>query len=49
MFGGPEKEHDNCKDGRFVAGIRTDDFGMQVGSVSACVKLLHKVRNSLLL
>ena len=49
MFGGSEKDYEKCKEGLFVAGIRTDDFGMQVGSVSACVKVLHEVRNSLLL
>jgi len=31
-----------------VAGIRTSDFGMSVGSVSACVRLLLEVKNSLL-
>jgi hypothetical protein len=31
-----------------AAGIRFGDFGMQVVSVSACVKLLREVRNSLL-
>jgi len=49
MFGEPEKDHGNCKHGRFVGGIRAGDFGVQVGSVSACIKLLHEVRNSLLL
>jgi hypothetical protein len=49
MFGGPEKDHDNCKHGLFLGGIRTGDFGMQVGNFGACIKLLHEVKNSLLL
>jgi hypothetical protein len=48
MFGGTEEEHENFQDGRFGCGIRNGDFGMQVGGVSACVSLLHEVRNSLL-
>ena len=49
MCGGPGKDHDNYKHGLFVGGIRADDFRMQVRSVSACIKLLHEVKNSLLL
>lgn len=42
------EDHDNCQDGQLGGGIRNGDFRMQVGSVSACVKLLREVRNSLL-
>ena len=48
MFGGTREEQENFQDGRFGCGIRTDDFGMQVGGVSACAKLLCEIRNSLL-
>ena len=48
MFEGTREEHENFQDGRFGCGIRTDDFGMQVGGVSACAKLLCEIRNSLL-
>ena len=42
------EEHDNCHYVRFVGGNLNGGFGMQVGSVVACVKLLREVRNSLL-
>ena len=40
--------HDNCYYVRFGGGILNRAFGMEVGSVGACVKLLREVRNSLL-
>jgi hypothetical protein len=48
MSGGTVEDHDNCQYGRLGGGIRNGDFGMQVGSVGACVKLLCEVKNSLL-
>ena len=48
MFGGTGEEHENFQDVRFGCGIRTGDFGVQVGGVSACAKLLREIRNSFL-
>ena len=42
------EDHGNCRYVRLGCEILNNDFGMQVGSVGACVKLLCKVRNSLL-
>jgi len=44
------EDHEHCQGGLLAHGIRTGDFGMQVGgvSVSACVILPSEVRNSLL-
>jgi hypothetical protein len=49
IFRGNEEEHKNLQDFRFGCGIRTYDFDMQVGGVSACAKLLCEIRYSLLL
>jgi len=48
ISGGTVGGHDNCQYGRLGDGILNGDFGMSVGSVSACDKLLCEVRNSLL-
>jgi len=48
MSGRTVEYHDNCQYGRLGDGILNGDFGMQLGSVSAYVKLLCEVRNSLL-
>jgi hypothetical protein len=48
MSGRTVENHDNCQYGQLGGGILNGDFGMEVGSVSACVKLLCEVRNSLL-
>jgi len=40
--------HDKCQYGLLGGGNLNSDFGMQVGSVSACVKLLCEVRNIVL-
>jgi len=42
------EDHDNCHYFRLGGKILNGDFGIQVGSVGACVKLLREVRNSLL-
>jgi len=46
MSGGTVVGHDMCHYGQLGSGILNSE--MQVGSVSACVKLLCEVRNSLL-
>ena len=48
MSGRTVEDHDNCQYGWLGDEILNGDFGMQVGSVGACVKLLCEVRNSLL-
>jgi hypothetical protein len=48
MFGGTGEKHENSQDGRFGCEFLTDGFGMQVGGVRACAKLLREIRNSLL-
>jgi hypothetical protein len=48
IFGGTGEDHENFQNGRLGCGIRTYDFGMQVGGVSACAKLLCEIRSSLL-
>ena len=46
MSGGNVGSHDSCQYGRLGGGIINGDFGILMGSVSACVKLLCEVRNS---